>query len=572
MTKKNKKKTKFIYKLLSLLLIIASALSIIGIITLNILNMKYFMIVVGIILFINLVSYLWMIKSKKKKSGTIFSFFFLIVFSILSFYIFETNGMLNNILSHHKVYTYKVIVRTDSDYKQLSDLDKNTMGYFNNKTEETDKAIKHIDKKITPDYKEYDDINKLTNSLLSSEIESIVIEESYYNMITEENSDFIDNTKVIYTFKIRQAISDFSKDVDVSKKPFNIFISGIDTYGSIDSVSRSDVNMVVTINPKTKQILMTGIPRDYYVQLHGINGYKDKLTHAGLYGVDNSVQTIEDFLGININYYVKVNFSSVVNIVNTLNGVEVYSEYDFTSIDGYHYSRGYNKVNGEEALSFARERKAFSAGDNQRIKNQQALLQALVKKAISKDIIYKYSKLLNNLSDSFVTNMSPSRITSLIRMQLDDMADWNITSNSLTGEGELNYTYSYPSQKLYVMVPDTDSITKTKELIDAVFNGDTLESSYDENTGTTHIVTKSQPTPNTSNNNTEKKEESKKEVEKTSETNTSQTDEPEEIEGTTTSNVETSSTIGENNTSSIETPETSTTEVTSSTEIEDNNN
>ena len=557
MTKKQKKKNKvkFIYRFLSFLLIIASALSIIGIITLNILNMKYFMIAVGSILFINLISYLWMIKSKKKKSGTIFSFFFLIIFSVLAFYIFETNGMLNNILSHYKEYTYKVVVRTDSDYKQLSDLDKNTMGYFNNKTEETEKAIKHIDKKITPEYKEYDDIDKLTNSLLNNEIESILIEDSYYNMIAEENSDFIDTTKVIYTFKIRQIITDFSKDVDVSKKPFNIFISGIDTYGSIDSVSRSDVNMVVTVNPKTKQILMTGIPRDYYVQLHGINGYKDKLTHAGLYGVDNSVQTVEDFLDININYYVKVNFSSVVNIVNTLGGVEVFSEYDFTSIDGYHYSRGYNKVNGEEALSFARERKAFSAGDNQRIKNQQALLQALVKKAISKDIIYKYSKLLNNVSDSFVTNMSANRITSLIRMQLDDMSEWTITSNSLTGEGELNYTYSYPSQKLYVMVPDTDSISKTKELIAAVFNGDTLESSYDENTGTTHIVTRSQPTTDTTNNTTEKKEE-KKEEKKTSETVTSQTNEPEEIEGNT-SGTETSSTIEENNTSTTETSQTS---------------
>ena len=174
---------------------------------------------------------------------------------------------------------------------------------------------------------------------------------------------------------IKTKSKSIAKKVKVTKESFNIFISGIDTYGKISSVSRSDVNMVVTVNPKTKQILMTSIPRDYYVTLHGVKGYKDKLTHASLLGIENSVMTVEDLLDIDINYYIKVNFSSVINVVDSLGGVDVYSEYDFTSIDGYHYSKGYNKVNGEEALSFVRERKAFASGDNQRIKKQNKSLQ-----------------------------------------------------------------------------------------------------------------------------------------------------------------------------------------------------
>ena len=228
----------------------------------------------------------------------------------------------------------------------------------------------------------------------------------------------------------------------------------MDEYGSISSISRSDVNIVVTVNPKTRQILLTSIPRDYYVQLHNTTGYKDKLTHAGLYGIESSVNTIEDLLDTEINYYIKVNFTSLVKIIDGMGGVEVYSEYDFTSRDNFHYSKGYNKVNGEEALSFARERKAFSAGDNQRGKNQQALLEAMIRKCTNTSIIYKYNSLLNSINGSFMTNMSSKRITSLVKMQLSDMKPWTITSNNLTGSDGSAYTYSYSTQKLYVMLPN----------------------------------------------------------------------------------------------------------------------
>lgn len=287
-----------------------------------------------------------------------------------------------------------------------------------------------------------------------------------------DTKSFSDKTKVIYKFSIVVKTSDISKDLDVTKKPFNIYISGIDTYGSISSVSRSDVNMVVTVNPKTKQILLTSIPRDYYVPLHGKSGYNDKLTHAGLYGVDMSIKTIEDLMDIEINYYVKVNFTSVINIVDAIGGVDVYSDYDFTSLDGYKYSKGYNSVDGKEALSFARERKSFQAGDRQRVKDQQALLEAMFRKCTSTSIITKYNSLLDSVSGSFVTNMPTDRLKALIRMQVAKKYKWTITANSLDGANSSNYTYSYSSQKLYVMEPIEDSVNYAHKLIKSVEEGE----------------------------------------------------------------------------------------------------
>ena len=507
--KKKKKKLNLIYKIIMSILFIATILFVIGLMYLNILSIKWFMIILGILIIIDLLIYLAITKSKKKKTGSFIAILLSLILSLGSFYVFKTNGLLNNMFSNYKTYNYSVIVLNDIGYTKLRELDNKVIGYLDNDSKEEKQSLEHIKNKITPDLKDYEDIEQMGNDLLAQNVDSILIEDSYLSMLKEENSKYETDCKVIYTFKVRVKIENFSKDVDVTKKTFSIYVSGIDTYGTVDSVSRSDVNMVVTVNPKTKQILLTSIPRDYYVSLPGKTGYKDKLTHAGLYGVDMSVKTIEQLLDIEINYYVKVNFTSVIEIVDALGGVDVYSEYDFTSIDGYHYSKGYNKVNGEEALSFARERKAFAAGDNQRIKDQQALLQAMFQKCISKEIIYKYSKLLNSLNGSFVTNMPTNKLTSLIRMQLDDMAKWTITSNSLTGTDSSNYTYSYSSSKLYVMEPNEDSITEAHDLIESVYNGEILEDSYKENTGTSHTVTKTNPNKTTTG--TSKKEETKTE-------------------------------------------------------------
>ena len=286
-------------------------------------------------------------------------------------------------------------------------------------------------------------------------------------MLEEDNNGLMDNFRIIASFDIETEIEVVSKEVNVTEDSYNILITGIDSYGSITRVSRSDVNMIVSVNPKENKILLTSIPRDYYVYLSDYGDY-DKLTHTGIYGIDVTTKALEDLLDIDINYYVKVNFTTLVDIVDELGGITVNSNYDFTSIDGYHFSKGENNLNGAEALSFARERQAFSEGDRVRVENQQLVLTAIINKVLSAGIITNYNNLLNALSGEFLTNITNKEITDLIKWQIDGMYKWNIETISLDGSNAFDYTYSYKNQKLYVMMPYPESVNSAKEKINSV--------------------------------------------------------------------------------------------------------
>ncbi len=519
MSRKEKQLKKKKNKFLSFLLIIMSLILIGSIVYFNALPMVYLGIIIGIIVVLDIWLIIMMRFGKRKRFWAFFSFIISLFMGLFSFYLLKTAGLIDNLNLNYKTYNYSVVVLKANDYDKIGDIKNQSLGYYKTDGNECKKSLEKLSKKVTTDNKKYDDVNTMAADLLDGKIEAMLVEDSYLKIINEHSVDetsegmdntdikgFADDTKVIYKFTIIVRTSNISKDLDVTKKPFNIYISGIDTYGEISSVSRSDVNMVVTVNPKTKQILLTSIPRDYYVPLHGKTGYNDKLTHAGLYGVDMSIHTIEDLLDIDINYYVKVNFSSVIKIVNALDGVEVLSDYNFTSIDGYNYTKGYNKVNGEEALSFARERKAFAAGDNQRVKDQQALLEAMFRKCISPSMIVKYNSLLDSVEGSFVTNMPSDRLKSLIKLQIAKKYKWIITANSLDGENSSNYTYSYSASKLYVMEPIEDSVEYAGELIKSVIDGEKLDPTYDGNASDVHKVTGgSRKTSSSSNTNTTSK-------------------------------------------------------------------
>lgn len=497
---KKKKKLPFIYKLFSSLLALITVLFVGSIIYLNVLNFLLLIIALIFIIFISSFTILLMTKSRKKKTGFCLSIILILIYSFLSFYILKTTDFLSKLNLNYKTYNYSVVVLKTSPYQKLKDINGLNIGYYADESPETTKALDKFQKKVELEPTPYEDNHTLANELLDEKVDAILIENSHLEMLNEnierEEGTFKDSIKTIYTFQIIVNTGNIAKDINVTKKPFNIYVSGIDTFGEISSVSRSDVNMIITVNPETRQILLTSIPRDYYVKLHNKTGYRDKLTHAGLYGVDMSIETLEDLLDIEINYYVKVNFTSVIDIVNAIGGVKVYSDYTFTSLDNYNYTKGYNQVNGEQALSFARERKAFAAGDRQRVKNQQAVFKAIFEKCTSKSIITKYSKLLDSLQGKFVTNMSMARLTSLIRMQLSKNYEWNITSNSLEGGDGSNYTYSAPSVKAYVMVPKEESVMYAKELINKVFEGEVLdEDLMDEVSKQVHEVTKNNPTP-----------------------------------------------------------------------------
>ena len=494
-----------IFKILALMLFVASLFMSYIIYKVNLLPNKYLYLVLGGIAVINIFFDMFLMRKKVRKGVRgFFAFLTIVVLGVMAFfahYILNTLGFLAKIgPTDYKTETYSVIVLKDSKYNKIKDIKDLDVGYYAN-SKGAKEANKKVLKSVDVNFKDYDDANEMANKLLNNEEKVIMLEDSVLSMVNEDNPDFNDKTKVIYKFVIKIKSKTKAKDVNVTSKPFNIYITGIDTYGEISSVSRSDVNIIATVNPKTKQVLLTSIPRDYYVQLHGTTGVKDKLTHAGIYGVDMSIATIEDLLDIEINYYVKVNFTSLIDIVNAIGGITVYSDYTFTSIDGVHFTEGNNNMNGEQALAFARERKAFQAGDIQRGKDQQAVIAALIKKICSKSIITKYDSLLNSLKGKFQTKKKKKKITSLLKMQLNDMATWNVSTYNLDGVNSNNYTYSGGNAKLFVFEPKLGSIDEAHNLINDVKNGKKLKASY------TYDGPATTATNNYSNNDTTTKEE-----------------------------------------------------------------
>lgn len=455
----------------------------------NILPLKYLiLIIVILLLWLAGLFFLLVFKTKKGKNkkrkitGYVLSGLLAIIMIIAFYYINITLGFFKGFGNNgYKEENYLVLVLQDSSFQSLTDL--TNIGYTSNELSNINEALTKLNEVATIENKQYDNTVTMFEDLINQNIDSVLIEESSMNIIYEQNEDYEGLFRTLYTINIKTEI-EIAKEADVTNQPFVVYISGIDSYGSIATVSRSDVNMVGVINPKTKQVLLLSIPRDYYVQLRGTTGYKDKLTHAGLYGIEASVGTLEDLLATDINYYARVNFSSLEKIVDALGGVDVYSKYSFTSSKAtggtYYFAEGYNHMNGKQALAFSRERKRLPGGDRARGINQQAVIDGIIRKATSPAIITGYSKILNSLKDSFQTNMSDNDMQKLIKMQLNDMASWNITSYSLDGTDGNDYTYSYPTQKLYVMLPIEETVTEAQNLIDKVIAGEMLESSYDK--------------------------------------------------------------------------------------------
>lgn len=484
--KKNKKvqKQKKIIRnigiIFSLVFILSSIIFDIFVYGVNILPIKYFLPLVIISnLFVALFSII-LIKPKFriwfKILIMLISMMICIVFWIGCSYINKTYHFMDKIRSRNIITEkYYVVVNKDSGIKKLSELDDLEIGTFNENIEIYDKAIEKFNSLSKGKLVESNSIDELVNNLLDNSVSAILISSAHEEFVKDNFSDFDSKTEIIYTIEIEvKTKTAETKNVDVKKDTFTIYISGIDSYGDISIRSRSDVNMLVTINPNNYEILLTSIPRDYYVKLHDKEGYKDKLTHAGFYGVDESVLTIEDLLDIDIDYYIKVNFSTLTNVVDILGGIDVYSDKSFVPYNYKHLyiQKGVNHMDGEMALAFARERYAYLEGDRHRVQNQQDIITAIIKKVTSStEILTKYTTLLDELSNSFETNIATSDITSLIKMQLDKMPSWTIKKYSLNGSDAYDYTYSFGSQELYVMVPYEETITQAKKYIDGMESG-----------------------------------------------------------------------------------------------------
>ena len=281
----------------------------------------------------------------------------------------------------------------------------------------------------------------------------------------------------------------------ITKEPFVVYLSGVDTRGELTEKARSDVNILAVVNPKTKQVALINTPRDYYVDLAGTNS-KDKLTHAGLYGVETSMETLGNLYGVEVTDYIRINFAGFMSIVDALGGVDVYSDQAFTSVGspGYYdptsFVEGWNHLDGKAALAFARERHAFASGDIQRGIDQMKVIDAMLNKIKSPALLMNFSKLMDAASDCFVTSLSQDQISALVRMQLSDFAEWDIQSCTVTGSsGTSTKCSSAKGQKLYVMKPDESSVNKAKELIASVLGGDGTVSSTSQTPEKTEVHT-----------------------------------------------------------------------------------
>lgn len=369
---------------------------------------------------------------------------------------------------------YHVVVLEESRYNKVKDIEGETVYVIDSKSKMYNEARQRLLTKVDVTYEAVDNASAAGEHLVAADgklnDDIIFISNANYDLLKDENRDFRKNTRILYTVSVAIKSDDFARRINVTEDPFNVFISGVDARGGIEEVSRSDVNMIVTVNPETREILLTSMPRDSYVPLHS-NGMMDKLTHSGIYGIDETIKTVEDWLDVEINYYFRVNFTMLVTLVDAIGGITVDSAFDFkSSVSEYSYVKGENQLDGMAALYFVRERKSFEDEDEERIRNQQRVLKSILKKVTnSKVILTNYTDILNAVESHMETNMTNKDISALVKMQLNDMSKWKIKTISIDGDDAMMGTYSMgPGRPLFVSIPKEESVEAVKKEIHAV--------------------------------------------------------------------------------------------------------
>lgn len=454
---------------------------------LNMMPFRYLIIIAGALLLLWGIGDLTQAGRNPGKGGKIYIVCISLILALGTFYVGKVSGALGQIAGgNKKINTMVVAVLADDPAENIQDAGDYVFGVqyelYGNDVKET---MKHIEEELGTEVKtkKYRSVNEQAKALHDGKVQAIVYNEGYKGILEEEFHGYSNKVKIIYTHNIETELKDLMlTDVKVKTEPFSVYLSGIDVYGEVSQNSRSDVNIIATVNPKTRQILLITTPRDYYVEIPGISkGKKDKLTHAGLYGVDASIKTLSELYEMEIPFFARINFTSLIEIVDQLGGVDVDSEYEFTTGNEagmvVEVKKGINHFNGKEALAFARERKHLADGDNQRGKNQQAVITAMINKMISPSMLLKANRFIDSVSGNVETNMTEQQIQTLIKMQLKEGGSWNIVSVAAEGEGSKNVCYSSGSTKLYVTKPDYDTVEAIQKLINKVENGEILTES-----------------------------------------------------------------------------------------------
>ena len=437
----------------------------------NFLSFRFLNIIITIGLLVVLAISIFLQKTKKSPLVTTVV---LVIFSLVSLVgIFGFKQMIDitNRMNQTAAFSeveMSIVVPKDSDIKDVNQLttvqaptkvDKNNVDTLMS-------ALKK-DKKVDVKVDDVASYQEAYDNLKSGKSKAMVLSGSYASLLESVDSNYSSNLKTIYTYKIKKKNNNSAKQVD--SKVFNIYISGIDTYGSISTVSRSDVNIIMTVNMNTHKILLTTTPRDAYVKIPdgGADQY-DKLTHAGIYGVETSEKTLENLYGIKIDYYARINFTSFLKLIDQLGGVTVHNDQAFTSLHGkFDFPVGDIQMNSEQALGFVRERYSLDGGDNDRGKNQEKVISAIVNKLASLKSVSNFTSIVNNLQDSVQTNMSLDTINALANTQLDSGSKFTVTSQAVTGTGSTGQLTSYamPNSSLYMMKLDDSSVESASQAI-----------------------------------------------------------------------------------------------------------
>lgn len=499
--RKNKRKASVFFRLLSLIfsfvLIIFTIILIGQIIRLNLLPLFY---VIPISIIIGSLSLLFIILMLFKAQRGFLHFVLTLVIIALTcvygtgnYFVYVTSKAFKSVTNLTSKVSNTLTVRTlEGRAQSEKDLDGACLGYFTSMdSSDLSKLTDSLSKdNVSFTAKAYDDIYDMVQDLYDGYIDGILFNESYSGVVTavEEYSMFVNRTTPVYSMTYytenQNQKQDSINDVDVTSVPFTVMISGNDSYGQFNENSRSDMNMLVTVNPNTGTVLMTSIPRDYYVPIAGLtNGYddaelEDKLTHSGLYGIETTQKTIENLLDVDINYYIRVNFSSLINLVDAIGGIDVYVEeglavdafYADTTLGGV--SEGWNHLDGKRALAFSRERHAYQYGDNQRVKNQQIVLEAIIHSLTKPSMILNYPKFISALSGAFETNMPADTISNLLKFEFGTFPDWKFESYALSGFGDSRLCASLGGYA-DVVLPDEESVIVAKEKINLVEIGNT---------------------------------------------------------------------------------------------------
>ena len=435
----------------------------------NFLSFRFLNIIITIGLLVVLAISIFLQKTKKSPLVTTVV---LVIFSLVSLIgIFGFKQMIDitnrmNQTAGFSEVEMSIVVPKESDIKDVSQLtsvqaptkvDKNNIDILMS-------ALKK-DKKVDVKVDDVASYQEAYDNLKSGKSKAMVLSGSYASLLESVDSNYASNLKTIYTYKIKKKNSNSANQVD--SKVFNIYISGIDTYGPISTVSRSDVNIIMTVNMNTHKILLTTTPRDAYVKIPGGGADQyDKLTHAGIYGVETSEQTLEDLYGIKIDYYARINFTSFLKLIDQLGGVTVYNDQAFTQ-GKFDFPVGDIQMNSEQALGFVRERYDLDGGDNDRGKNQEKVISAILNKLASLKSVSNFTSIVNNLQDSVQTNMSLNTINALANTQLESGSKFTVTSQAVTGTGSTGQLTSYamPNSSLYMMKLDDSSVESASQAI-----------------------------------------------------------------------------------------------------------